>query len=117
MRAVYKFRLEHNRTDCIYGVFVAEEKHIKKLIESKIQVYFGEVNHNTYVSSALDTDNIQFITNDDFVVSIFDKYDLSSGYNPLHYESCNFDYESLGLYCDENFIETILDKLIELENN
>lgn len=110
-KAVYKFHVDCGRQGDLQGVFVANPDHVVKLIESKIEVYFGEVlGKHSEIYGSVESNNIALVSSDPEVVKIFEEHDLSSGLNPFHCCSINFEVEGEDLedMCVEDVIETFL---------
>ena len=83
------------------------------LIESKIEVYFGEVlGKHSEVYGAMEAKDIKLITNKKDVVKIIEDYDLTNGYNPFDYTAINVDEK----YEDEPVRYIITDMLKEKAN-
>ena len=66
------------------GVFIADSDEVSNSIGK--EVYFGEIlGKHSEVYGELEKDEIELVTDDEKVVSLFEQFDLSSGYNPLEY--------------------------------
>lgn len=86
MKAIYKFNFDCGRMGYLSGVFVEEEDKVKELIESGREVCFGEVlGKHSDIAGPIESQDITLVTNDANVVELFEKHDLSSGYNPFDY--------------------------------
>ncbi|MDE5507735.1 hypothetical protein KRE40_03595 [Elizabethkingia meningoseptica] len=115
MKAVYKLNFDCGRAGELNGIFIATKKQVEKLVESGIEVYFGEVlGKHSEIYGSIEENEIQMITDESNVVEVIEKYGLENGYNPFDEQSINFDYESIGLEDDCSVLE-IVDKLIEQE--
>lgn len=92
-KAIYKFYADCGRMGFLDGVFVAEKQKVKNIIGKK--VYFGEVlGKHSEIYGTIEEDEITFISDDPHFVELFEKHDLSSGYNPIeYYELDNYDEE------------------------
>ncbi|MDV4026187.1 hypothetical protein CMT52_17795 [Elizabethkingia anophelis] len=116
MKAVYKLNFDCGRAGELNGIFIATKKQVEKLIESGVEVYFGEVlGKHSEIYGPVEENEIQMITDESNVVEVIEKYGLENGYNPFDEPSINFDYESIGLEEDCSVLE-IVDKLIEQES-
>lgn len=82
--AVYKFHRWFGRQGSLEGVFVEEKEAVLGVIGKT--VYLGEVlGKHSEVIVAVDRDDIQMITDDPAVVSLFQEYDIETGINPVAY--------------------------------
>ena len=115
-KAIYKFSANCGRQGKLEGIFTATPAQVKKLIESEIKVYFGEVlGKHSEVCGAIEKKDITRITNNSEVVEAFEKNKLESGHNPFNYSSVNFEME--GFDSDElgdMTVGEIVDKLLQL---
>jgi len=95
MKAIYKMNFDCGRSGNLYGIFVAEKDKMNDLIGTEI--YFGEVlGKHSEVCGPLTDEEIELVTDDEAVVELFVKHDLSSGYNPFWYvneEECEEEDE------------------------
>lgn len=81
-KAIYNFHFDCGRMGDLTGSFVAEKKEIEWLINSGLEVYFGEVlGKHSEIHGPIDSTDITMIS-DDFKLT---KNHTNSGYNPLHY--------------------------------
>ena len=115
MKAIYKLNLDCGRYGNLYGIFVADKEYVDTLIDSGIEVYFGEVlgKHSDVYGEIEETD-IKLVTDDPIAIEIFERYDLSSGYNPFDEYATDFDYEEIGLSSDDDlYVYDIIEKMIE----
>lgn len=93
--AVYKFYADCGRQGDLQGLFIAKKEHVKYLIESKIEVYFGEVlGKHSEVYGPIEEHEITFVSDSQEVIDIIKKFNLESGYNP-------FDYTAIKVPDDE----------------
>lgn len=84
--AVYKMNLDCGRQGNLTGLFIAPKSHIEKLIESKINVYFGEVlGKHSEVYGTIDEGELTLVSDNNEVIKVIEDFDLSNGYNPFHY--------------------------------
>lgn len=92
MNAIYKFYVDYGRHGDLSGVFVAEQADVKNLIGKEI--YFGEVlGKHSEVFLQLKEEHLTEVTTDEKFIELFDKYDLSNGYNPFDYYEENEEDE------------------------
>ena len=115
--AIYRFNLYVDRMGSIEGTFTATPNHVRLLVDSGMQVHFGEVlgKHSEIIAEIAKAD-IELITDNAEVVSMFEEYGLGCGYNPFNFNASNIyreDLESLYLY----EIVEILEKEEEEELN
>ena len=114
-KAVYKLSVSCGRQGDLNGVFIAEKSHVKKLIEAKIQVYFGEVlGKHSEIYGAIEEDEIIFVSDNPEVIKVIEENVLESGYNPFEYTAINFEHE--GIEDGEWVISDLVTKLIELQS-
>lgn len=92
-KGIYKMSLYCGRMGDLNGIFIAKKEDVKNLIGK--EVYFGEVlgKHSEVVWNFEEKD-LEFVTDDEKVIELFEKHNLTSGYNP-------FDYETLGELMNE----------------
>lgn len=87
MKKLYKFNWDCGRMGDVDGIFIADEKDVKKIIGKEI--WFGEIlGKHSDVGGIIEKDEITELTSDQkFInkcVEIFGSLSLS-GYNPLDY--------------------------------
>lgn len=89
MKAIYKIEIDYGRSGGLYGIFVADTEQVKKLIEDKTEVYFGEVlgKHSEVIITFNEPGDCILVSDDPSVVEVFEKYNMSTGYNPFDYIS------------------------------
>ena len=86
MKGIYKMNCDCGRCGHIMGIFIAEDYEMNNLINSEIEVEFGEVlGKHSDVGGPIEKKDIELITFDPSAIDIFEKYDLYSGYNPFNY--------------------------------
>jgi hypothetical protein len=84
MKKIYKFEADFGRMGDLDGVFVSTDEELQKLYGK--QIYFGEVlGKHSEVFLTLETKHITEVTDDIKFIELFEKYDLSNGYNPFDY--------------------------------
>ena len=95
--AVYKLKFDCGRQGELEGLFVAPRSHVKKLIESGINVYFGEVlGKHSEVCGPVEASEIIFVSDNPEVIKVIEEFDLQNGYNPFDYQVANTDREVFG---------------------
>lgn len=101
-KAVYKLNVDFGRQGSLEGVFVADKSHVKTLIDEKIEVYFGEVlGKHSDIYGSIDPGEIEFVSDNEKVVELFESHNLSTGHDPFYETSINFDFEQLNLTDEE----------------
>ena len=114
-KAIFKLYVECGRMGTLEGVFISTKEKVDKLIESKIEVYFGEVlGKHSEIYGSIEKDDIIFISDNKEAVDIIEKYNLCSGYDPFAYTSTNFsldDIECSDIY--DMTIDEIIDVLLK----
>ena len=94
MKALYKMYCDCGRMGSLEGIFVSEKEDVKILVEEGIEVYFGEVlGKHSEISGSIDNDELTEVTDDPKIIEIFEKYNLSSGYNPFDYTANNYQID------------------------
>jgi len=114
-KAVFKMAFDCGQAGVLAGIFVTEKEVIEYLISSGIEVYFGEVlGKHSEVFGPVEENEITMVTDDPKVITMFQEFNLSSGYNPLDYYSNGdcFDEEGNQL----NVGEYITMKLSEIDS-
>jgi hypothetical protein len=84
MRTIYKFHVDCGRMGDLDGVFSADSEDVEKLLNR--EVFFGEVlGKHSDISEVIDEENLTAITTNAEFIELFDKYELSNGFNPFDY--------------------------------
>ncbi len=113
--AIFKLEFDCGRAGELTGVFVSTREKVSKLIESGIEVYFGDVlGKHSDVCGAVEEGEITFATDSAEVVQLFKELNLSSGINPFEYRSIG-NWEDLGVEEDSD-VDDIITAMIELDN-
>lgn len=111
-KALYKFQLDCGRMGELEGLFISTQEKVDKLVESRIEVYFGEVlGKHSEVYGSIDKDEIIFVSDNEEVIKVIEDNKLTMGYNPFDYTSVHFDLEGEDL--DDLTIDDIIDILLE----
>lgn len=85
-KSIYKMKFDCGRGDFLSGSFVAFDEDVALLISSEMPIAFGEVlGKHSNVRGPLTKSEITKVTDDKHVVDVFEKNDLSSGYDPFNY--------------------------------
>ena len=112
--AIYRLYLDYGRSGVIEEIFLANPNYVKILIDSEMTVDFGEaLGKYSSVTSKMTDKILSFITDDEEAVSMFEHYNLSSGFN-LFYYPVIIDYDTIE-YEDLNLYEIV--EIIEKEIN
>lgn len=86
MKAIYKFHYDCGRQGSLDGIFIADKEKVKKLVDSKQEVYFGEaLGKHSEICGSIKEKDLTFVTDDKNIINIFEKFDLVTGYNPFDY--------------------------------
>lgn len=87
---------EAGRSGDLSGIFVDTDVRVKKLVETKMNIYFGEVlgKHSEVVGPVAEKE-IELITNDPTAVKMFETLKMQTGFNPFHYPSYGFEDDKL----------------------
>ena len=87
-RAIYKLNIDCRRQGNLEGIFIAEKEQIEYLVNNKIEIYFGEVlGKHSEIIATIDKNEIIEVTDNEEFIKLFEKHDLSSGFNPLYYHT------------------------------
>ena len=85
-RAIFKMNFDCGRSGSLAGVFVQEKEMVKVLVESGMDIYFGEVlGKHSEVYGPLKESEITMLTDSPEVVDMFVQHGLSSGFDPFEY--------------------------------
>lgn len=107
-KAIYKLNFDCGRMGSLNGVFVAEKQYVNILVESKMEVYFGEVlGKHSEIYGPIEAGDIKMVSDSDEAIKVVEELDLSSGYNPFHYTTAGFSHEGI----DQDEIENGLSVL------
>lgn len=88
--AVYKLNFDCGRMGNLEGLFVAHKNHVKKLIEDKLDVYFGEVlGKHSEVYGPIEECDIELVSDSPEVVKVVIDHKLENGHNPFDYTALN----------------------------
>lgn len=83
---IYKLNFDCGRMGSLEGIFAAYSDEVKQLIDSGVEVYFGEVlGKHSEVYGSIDESEITFLTDNEEFVRMFVDNDMQSGYNPFNY--------------------------------
>ena len=86
MEAIFKLEFDCGRMGSLSGIFVANTEDVKKLVESKREIYFGEVlGKHSEVYGSINENELILVTDEPEALAIFKKYKLHSGHNPFDY--------------------------------
>lgn len=98
-KAVYRFSKYFRRSGTLSGVFISTKEQVRRLIDTNITVYFGEVlGKHSDIFSEINQEDILLISDDPEIVSMLEKHpDIIQGINPLTYSSLNFDFDKVDL--------------------
>jgi len=111
-KAIYKFHFGCGRQGDLEGVFVSTQERVDKLVESQIEVYFGEVlGKHSEVLGPIDEGEITFVSDNEEAVRVVEEHDLSSGYNPFDYPTYGFEFE--GEELEDVQVSEVIDKLLK----
>lgn len=83
---IYKLDFDCGRQGSLEGIFVAYSEEVKQLIDSGVEVYFGEaLGKHSEVCGSIEEREITFVTDNEEFVKMFVENDMQSGYNPFNY--------------------------------
>ncbi len=102
MKAIYKLHFDCGRGGMLHGLFITEKHKLKKLVATKEEIYFGEVNgKHSEVCGPLELNDFTFISDKPEDIEVVERLDLLNGYNPVEI------YED---YCGEQEKESIFNE-------
>jgi len=85
MKAIYRFNASVGSMGDLSGIFVADIKEVKYLINSEREVYFGEcLGKHSEITFPVTRDQLTLITDDQEFISKFEHFNIESGINPIH---------------------------------
>lgn len=85
MEAICRFWID-GRYGNLSGIFVADVDKLEELVGEEL--YFGEVlGKHSEVIYTFHMESIEVITKDSEAISIFNRYQMETGYNPLDYSN------------------------------
>lgn len=85
-RAIYKLKIETWKEEPIQGLFIADKKDIKNLIENKKPLcFYNSEKSSGKVFCILEKKNIKLVSDDEDFIDKFEKNDMTIGFNPLNY--------------------------------
>ena len=115
-KGIYRLKFDCGRQGILDGIFIAEKKHVKVLIENKIEVYFGEVlGKHSEVYGPIDENELTFVSDSPEAIKVIEELELENGYNPFEYTAINFEHE--GIDDEEEWtVQKLVEKLIELKS-
>jgi hypothetical protein len=86
MKALYKLHFDCGRMGELSGLFIADEKRVKKLMDEQTIIYFGEVlGKHSEVMGPIEENDISFVTSDKKVLTVVEHFKLETGINPFDY--------------------------------
>ena len=108
MKKVFRFNCDCGRQGELSGVFISTQEKVDFLIESKIEVYFGEVlGKHSEVYGRIEAKEITLISDNPEVVKVIEDNKLENGHNPFDYMAINIDDKYEDMYVSE-IIEDML---------
>lgn len=111
-KAIYKFHTDCGRMGELDGILISTKEKVDKLIESKIEVYFGEVlGKHSEIYGVIEKDDMIFVSDNKETVRVVEEHELTSGFDPFCYTSINFELEGEDL--DDMYVDEIIDKLLQ----
>ena len=86
MKTLYKLHFDCRRSGTVYGLFIADDVDMKKLVDSGDSVYFGEIlGKHSEVAGPIEECDYTEVTKDPAIIKIVEDYGLEFGYNPFGY--------------------------------
>lgn len=66
------------------GLFIAEKEQLKWLVDSQLEVYYGEVlGKHSEIYGPLEEVDYSLVSDDISVIKVIQEHDLETGFNPL----------------------------------
>jgi len=85
-QAVYKFHADCGRMGRLDGIFVQRKDYVQALIDSDIEVYFGEVlGKHSEIYGTLSETGFTMVSDEPQIVNLFLTNAIYSGFNPFYY--------------------------------
>lgn len=95
-KAVFKFNFDCGRQGNLEGLFISTKEEVRALIDSEIEVYFGEVlGKHSEIYGKIGESEIILVSDDENVVEFVEKHDMENGYNPFDYWTLDEDDEDM----------------------
>lgn len=111
-KGIYKLHFDCGRSGELNGIFVDTDIRVAKLIESGINVYFGEVlGKHSEVFGPIEECDISLVTQDENAVKLFEENNLENGFNPFD-ESQDGSFEIDGQKTTPEIVGEIIDLLL-----
>lgn len=113
-KAIYRMSIDMY-SGFIEGIFVADKRHIEYMVEHELYVHFGEIlGKHSDVSICVCDNDIEMLSDEPKVLEFFEKYNFSSGYNPLFetfdpHETDEFDEPDNGIEWGDCVVDEWID--------
>lgn len=92
MQAIYKFHFDAGRAGTLYGLFVADDQELLKLIQSGYHVRFGEaLGKHSDISGPIEDRDITKISDQAIDIEVVQRLKLEVGHNPLRRYNQNIE--------------------------
>lgn len=84
VKALWKFNMSYGRAFDHESLFVATKDQVEAMYD--MGLYFGEIagKHSEVFFDSIDAESFTFISDDVNVINVVEKFNLETGYNPLH---------------------------------
>jgi hypothetical protein len=93
MKAVYKMCFECGRSGELTGIFVEDTDLVDALIESGIEVYFGDaLGKHSEISGPVTRGEVTIASTDLNAISVIEDLNFETGYNPFDYTVAQSGY-------------------------
>lgn len=84
-KALYKFHFGAGRQGTLYGLFIADPKDVRKLIDSKKIVHFGEVlGKHSDIRGPIEDHDLILVTDDPEKIKWAEEERLCFGFDPFN---------------------------------
>ena len=86
MDTLYKLHYDCGRMGSLDGLFIASKGDLDELVESKREVYFGEVlGKHSEIYGPIEASDVTEVSTNPEVIGVIRDNELQSGYNPFDY--------------------------------
>jgi len=94
MKGIYRLSVNCGRQGDLHGIFVEHSEDVQALVESGIEVYFGEVlGKHSEIYGSIEATEIALVSTDENAIKVIEELGLENGYNPFDYPAVNNDGE------------------------
>ena len=115
-KGIYRLHVDCGRQGELIGIFIAEKEHVRVLIESGIEVYWGEVlGKHSEVFGPIEDGELTLCSDNPEAIKIVEDLGLEIGYNPFNETAINFEHEEID--GDDCTIGELVEQLINFNKS